>query len=92
MIQTKDNMSNRTKFLQSQADLITTLYDITGEIVESDDYKYIEENLILVDKLTTIIKRIGDTVVLEVVDNIPTSENNSSATPIIKSKKGEEIG
>lgn len=54
-------MTNQAKFDQSVTDLVDVLHDVTGEIREADDYEAIQTLLEMVDKLTTNLKRMGET-------------------------------
>lgn len=56
------------KFTQSQNNLIDILFDLTEGMNEANDYTQVEEDVALVDKLSTIIKRMGDTVVFNIIE------------------------
>lgn len=59
-------MKNIEKFNQSYTDLVGALYDITEQINTGNDWDLIRENLSDVSEITTILKRMGETAVLEI--------------------------
>ena len=58
-------MSNSQKISQSFSDLVDVLYDLTAAISQRTDYREIGEDMILVDKITTNLKRMAETGILE---------------------------
>ena len=59
-------MTNQEKFLTSYSDLIDLLYSFTGSLKDVKNTKDInEDDLNLLGELTTNIKRMGDTVIIE---------------------------
>lgn len=58
-------MLNAEMFNQSYTDLILILYDATGGIANELDWDKISEKLSIINDLTTIIKRMGETQILE---------------------------
>lgn len=61
-------MTNREKFIKSYSSLISLLYDLTGDIEEEKDYSKIEESFPLLNDVTTVLKRMGDSIVLDTVE------------------------
>ena len=58
-------MSNSQKISQSFSDLVDVLYDLTASISQRTDYREIGEDMVLVDKITTNLKRMAETGILE---------------------------
>lgn len=64
------------KWEKSKQNLVNIVFDLTEEMDIADDYAIIEEYLPLVDLLTTVVKRMQDTVlVLEDANNVDIKEN-----------------
>lgn len=64
------------KWEKSKQNLVNIVFDLTEEMDIADDYAIIEEYLPLVDSLTTVVKRMQDTVlVLEDANNVDIKEN-----------------
>ena len=60
-----DNMTTTEMFTKSMRDIVEIIYDLTGQLNESANYDDMADDIELVEKLTTITKRMGDTSVLE---------------------------
>lgn len=58
-------MSNFQKISQSFSDLVDVLYDLTAAVSQRTDYAEIGEDMALVDKITTNLKRMAETGILE---------------------------
>lgn len=69
-------MLNTEMFNQSYTDLILILYDATGSIAEESNWNEISEKLSVINDLTTIIKRMGETQILEINNNEPMEGDN----------------
>lgn len=80
-------MSNQEKFIQSYTDLIDILYDLTGEMQEQKDYNKMLPDIEILDKVTTNLKRMGDTVVLNSVEEVEKLEKKSIKE--VDNKEGE---
>ncbi|MEG2295905.1 MAG: hypothetical protein RSB96_04090 [Oscillospiraceae bacterium] len=59
-------MTNNAKFVESYSDLVAVLYNLTAQISEYTDYTQMLPDLDILDKLTTNLKRMSETLVLEV--------------------------
>lgn len=62
-------MNNQEKLAQCYTDVLTTLYDYTGELVESTNDIATNDIIDIIDRLTTNLKRIGETQIIEVVEH-----------------------
>lgn len=51
---------------QVYADLTETLYDLGGELLEVKSNKYLGDTLNDMDKISVILKRLGETAVIEI--------------------------
>ena len=60
----KNNINQ--EFIETQNNLIDIMFDLSCQMNESKNYIDIDANFETMDKLSTIIKRIGDTVVLAI--------------------------
>lgn len=64
------------KWEKSKQNLVNIVFDLTEEMDIADDYAIIEEYLPLVDSLTTVVKRMQDTVLVsEGINNVNIKEN-----------------
>lgn len=61
-----DNININQEFIETQNNLIDIMFDLSCQMNESKNYIDIEANFETMDKLSTIVKRIGDTVVLAI--------------------------
>ena len=61
-------INNQEKLAQCYTDVLTTLYDYTGELVESTNDIATNDIIDIIDRLTTNLKRIGETQIIEVVE------------------------
>ena len=69
-------MTNREKFNESYSDLVNILYNFTDVLSSVKNTKDInEEDLKLLSEITTNLKRMGDTIVLEKSMVIPPTKN-----------------
>lgn len=62
------NITNQEKLAQCYTDVLTTLYDYTGELVDSTNDIVVNDIIDIVDRLTTNLKRIGETQIIEIVE------------------------
>lgn len=76
------------QWITTQSLLITLAFDLANDMDSASDYGALDGDVSLMDKLTTIIKRMGETVVL----SAPVSEDNepSSDTQTQEQEEGEE--
>lgn len=61
-------MTNNEKLVACYTDVLDTLYDYTGELVNSKNDLDTESILSIVERLTTNLKRIGETQIMEHVE------------------------
>jgi hypothetical protein len=61
-----DKININQEFIETQNNLIDIMFDLSCQMNESKNYIDIEANFETMDKLSTIIKRIGDSVVLAI--------------------------
>jgi hypothetical protein len=80
-------MNNQDRLTDAMSDLTTLLVDVTTEITKTTEPARLVELLDLVNNITTNVKRIGDTVVLEKGEQLPTPQS----TPITKDKEEGEV-
>jgi hypothetical protein len=78
-------MTNFDKIIAVQTDILETLYTYTGMLVENTNIDDDEEIMDMIDKLTTNLKRVGDTNVFEQVDD----DSNDQVANMIEEKDGD---
>lgn len=59
------------KLTQTQNNLIEIMYDLSSQMNDAKDYSKIDADMETLNDLSTIVKRLGDTVMLD----IPSQEN-----------------
>ena len=61
-------MMNTQMLTQCYTDVLGVLHDMTGMLAEDNTVEKIEQDLSVIEKVTVILKRIGETQVLETVE------------------------
>lgn len=70
-------MTNNEKFIESYSDLTDILYNLTGVLSNIKNTKDIyEEDLKLLSELTTNLKRMSETKILDKLELIPQNDIN----------------
>lgn len=65
------------KLIQTQNNLIDIMYDLSNQMNESKDYTKIDADMNTLNDLSTIVKRLGDTVMLDIsIENNREGEMN----------------
>ena len=59
-------MKKMNKLIQTQNNLIDIMYDLSNQMNESKDYTKIDADMNTLNDLSTIVKRLGDTVMLDI--------------------------
>lgn len=54
------------KLIQTQNNLIEIMYDLSVQMNEEKYYKDMESDIFIMNDLSTIAKRLGDTVMLDI--------------------------
>ena len=68
-------MTNNEKFTQSYSDLVDILYNFTGVLSGVKSTNEInEDDLKLLGELSTVLKRMGDTIVLDKIELSPKND------------------
>lgn len=80
-------MKNIEMFNQSYTDLVEALYDLTQSIAKSNDWDEITNELDITNSITTILKRMGETTVLE-NGGSPNDEIEEELKPPTEKKRG----
>lgn len=62
-------MENQEKLVQCYTDVLNSLFAYTGMLAEEIDPLDIEDILAFVEKHTVILKRLGETQIIETVEN-----------------------
>ena len=63
-----DKMENQKQLIQCYTDVLDTLSNLTYNLAEENNLDRIEEWLSLVEKTSVILKRVGETQILEEVE------------------------
>lgn len=63
-----DKMENQKQLIQCYTDVLDTLSNLTYNLAEEGNLDRIEEWLSLVEKTSVILKRVGETQILEEVE------------------------
>jgi len=53
------------KFTEAQLNLIDILFDLSVQMNNATDYDSVDKDIETVDKISAIIKRMGDTILLD---------------------------
>lgn len=83
-------MKNIKMIQQIYTDLVETLCDISGDVVNAKTYEETDEILTTADKISVILKRLGETAIIEIDDKL--IEDNNKEQPLDKNntKEGDE--
>lgn len=60
---------NQNKLIQCYSDVLSVLNDYTYELTQTTDDMQVENLMGTIEKLTTNLKRIGETQIIEVVEH-----------------------
>ena len=63
-----NTMNNMEKLQLCYTDVLNTLVDLTGELAGEDDLLNFDDELALIEKTSVILKRLGETQVIEQVE------------------------
>lgn len=80
-------MTNQQMMNESYTDLTETLYDLTQAINQADDWVVLEDYLDLANTISTILKRMGETAVLEKVNDELIPAKTEDIDELVKEKK-----
>lgn len=70
-------MKKMNKLTQTQNNLIDIMYDLSNQMNEAKDYTKIDADMNTLNDLSTIVKRLGDTVMLDIsIENNREGEMN----------------
>ena len=61
-------MTNMEKLQLCYADVLDTLCDLTNGLVQQDDLDAMQDDLELIEKTSVILKRLGETQIIESVE------------------------
>lgn len=61
-------MTNNEKLVACYSDILDTLYDYTGELVNAKNDDAVDSILGVVERLTTNLKRLGETQLVEIIE------------------------
>ena len=60
-------MNNMEKLKLCYTDVLDALVDLTGNLADEDDLLNFDDDLVLIEKVSVILKRLGETQVIEQV-------------------------
>ena len=61
-------MNNMEKLKLCYTDVLDALVDLTGNLADEDDLLNFDDDLALIEKVSVILKRLGETQVIEQVE------------------------
>ena len=61
----ESEMNNQEKLVNCYTDILDTLGDITAMIYDTEDFEQLDDLMEVADKLSVILKRVGETQILE---------------------------
>lgn len=61
-------MTNNEKLVACYTDVLDTLYDYTGELVNAKNDVVVNDIIGVIEKLTTNLKRLGETQLVEIIE------------------------
>lgn len=61
-------MTNNEKLVACYSDILDTLYDYTGELINAKNDDVVDSILGVVERLTTNLKRLGETQLVEIIE------------------------
>lgn len=61
-------MTNNEKLVACYSDILDTLYDYTGELTNAKNDDVVNDILGVVERLTTNLKRLGETQLVEIIE------------------------
>lgn len=64
----RDNMTNMEKLQLCYTDVLDTLCDLTNGLVQQNDLDAMQDDLELIEKTSVILKRLGETQIIESVE------------------------
>lgn len=76
-------MTNNEKLVACYTDVLDTLYDYTGELVNSKNDLDTESILSIIERLTTNLKRIGETQIMEHVEEDVEENKNIEEVEVV---------
>lgn len=80
-------MTNQQMMNESYTDLTETLYDLTQAINQAEDWVVLADYLELANSISTILKRMGETAVLEKVNDELIPAETEDIDELVKEKK-----
>lgn len=61
-------MTSKEKLVGCYNDILDTLYDYTGELINAKNDNVVDDILSVVERLTTNLKRLGETQLVEIIE------------------------
>lgn len=78
-------MTNNEKLVACYSDILDTLYDYTGELVNAKNDDVVDSILGVVERLTTNLKRLGETQLVEIIEeDIEKNRNIEEAEVLVE--------
>lgn len=70
--------NNQNKLIQCYSDVLSVLNDYTFELTQTKNDIEVENIMAIVEKLTTNLKRIGETQIIEIVEHDLEPKNDNT--------------
>lgn len=76
-------MTNNEKLVACYSDILGTLYDYTGELVNAKNDDAVDSILGVVERLTTNLKRLGETQLVEIIEEDIEKDRNIEEAEVL---------
>ena len=76
-------MTNNEKLVACYSDILDTLYDYTGELVSAKNEEAVESILSAIERLTTNLKRLGETQLVEIIEEDIEKDRNIEEAEVL---------
>lgn len=76
-------MTNNEKLVACYSDILDTLYDYTGELTNAKNDDVVNDILGVVERLTTNLKRLGETQLVEIIEEDIEKDRNIEEAEVL---------
>ena len=82
-------MNNQEKLIQCYSDVLSVLNDYTFELTQTKNDIEVEDLMGIIEKLTTNLKRIGETQIIETVEHDLEPKEDKNIEDEVTKEEGE---
>ena len=76
-------MTSKEKLVGCYNDILDTLYDYTGELINAKNDDVVNDILGVVERLTTNLKRLGETQLVEIIEEDIEKDRNIEEAEVL---------